>query len=116
MYNENELIKIISKIREPYELLINFRIVKEHQLFKEHFPMFPVLPASYLLSFLINQCEVENYPISFLNSVSLINALTPENEYKVKIKSHEQEIKFFIIKTHDMMRVASGIFLKKLAS
>ncbi len=127
MYHENELILVTERIVKQEQLFITFRINENHTLFEEHFPNFPILPASYLINFLlnslvflesakfhkaqINKCQLLFTPkIKNLN-ISLIKALMPNHKYlaRINLSTKDDSIVFAILQNG--RRYATGNFL-----
>jgi len=79
---------------------VSFVLDSEHFLFDEHFPGFPVVPASLIMEF-INLCVAERYTqegVKFsISNAKFLNPMVPGNTYTCKFKVRSSEALFFSI-------------------
>lgn len=79
---------------------VSFVLDDEHFLFDEHFPGFPVMPASLIMEF-INLCVAERYTqegVKFsISNAKFLNPMVPGNTYTCKFKARSNEVLFFSI-------------------
>lgn len=109
MYQETELITTEYRSVGPGRAVVHFAVTAAHPLFDEHFPGHPVLPGSFLASFLITCCESAWGISPTLEEITFVDRTLPGTTYRLTLNKAGTTVRLVVLEAATGRRTCTGV-------
>ena len=108
MYSEKEVIDTKQLFAGGDEMTILFAVRGGHPLFEEHFPGNPVLPGSFMASYLLNCCEAAWGGMAELAELTFTERAVPGQTYRATLRKKDGRVRFQVLNAATGKKTSAG--------